>query len=63
MFDELSEKLNGFFRKIKGSGKLTEANIKDALREVRRILLASALLSRRSRSMAVLRRSSCSDSD
>lgn len=41
MFDELSEKLDGFFRKIRGRGKLTEANIKDSLREVRRILLAS----------------------
>ena len=41
MFDELSEKLDGFFRKIRGRGKLTEANIKDSLREVRRIMLAS----------------------
>ena len=41
MFDELSEKLDGFFRKIRGRGKLTEANIKDSLREVRRILLSS----------------------
>ncbi|MBC8278032.1 MAG: signal recognition particle receptor subunit alpha, partial [FCB group bacterium] len=41
MFDELSEKLDGFFRKIRGRGKLTEANIKESLREVRRIMLSS----------------------
>jgi len=39
MFDELSEKLDGFFRKLRGRGKLTEGNIRDSLREVRRILL------------------------
>ncbi len=41
MFDDLTEKLNDFFRKLKGSGKLSESNINEALREVRRILLAS----------------------
>ena len=41
MFDELSEKLDGFFRKIRSRGKLTEANIKESLREVRRIMLSS----------------------
>lgn len=41
MFDELSEKLDGFFRKIRGRGKLTEDNIRESMREVRRILLSS----------------------
>jgi len=39
MFDELIEKLDTAFRKIRGQGKLTEKNIEDALREIRRILL------------------------
>ena len=41
MFDDLTEKLTDFFRKIRGRGKLTESNIAEALREVRRILLQS----------------------
>jgi signal recognition particle subunit SRP54 len=39
MFDNLTEKLEGVFKKLRGSGKLTEANIEEALREVRRVLL------------------------
>jgi signal recognition particle subunit SRP54 len=39
MFDHLTEKLEGVFKKLRGHGKLTEANIEDALREVRRALL------------------------
>ncbi|MFC1511689.1 signal recognition particle protein [Candidatus Latescibacterota bacterium] len=39
MFEELSEKLDVIFKKIKGQGKLTEANIRDALRDVRRAFL------------------------
>ena len=39
MFDNLSDKLNAAFKKLKGQGKLTEANIKDGLREVRMALL------------------------
>lgn len=39
MFEEISNKLNTVFRKIKGQGKLSETNIKDALRDVRRVLL------------------------
>lgn len=41
MFDSLTEKLNDFFRKLRGSGRLSESNINEALREVRRILLSS----------------------
>ena len=39
MFDSLSEKLNRVFKKLKGRGRLTEANIQDALKEVRLALL------------------------
>jgi len=39
MFDELTRKLDAVFRRIKGQGKLTEANIKEALRDIRRVLL------------------------
>lgn len=41
MFDDLTSKLESFFRNIRGRGKLSEDNIREALREVRRILLAS----------------------
>ena len=41
MFEELTEKLDGFFRKIRGRGILTESNISESLREVRRIFLQS----------------------
>lgn len=39
MFESLTEKLNRAFKKITGRGKLTEANIQEALREVRLALL------------------------
>ncbi|MEB3221481.1 MAG: signal recognition particle protein [Candidatus Sericytochromatia bacterium] len=40
MFDSLSEKIQGVFaRLVRGQGKLTEDNISEALREVRRALL------------------------
>jgi signal recognition particle subunit SRP54 len=39
MFESLSEKLNGIFKKVTGRGKLSESNIQDALREVRLALL------------------------
>jgi signal recognition particle subunit SRP54 len=39
MFDELSEKLEAAFSRLRGRGVLTEADIKDGLREVRRVLL------------------------
>src|SRR5579872_7376230 len=39
MFDELSEKLEATFARLRGKGVLTEADIKDGLREVRRVLL------------------------
>ena len=39
MFGELIDKFDDIFKKLRGAGKLTEKNIKDALREVRRALL------------------------
>src|SRR5215211_55160 len=39
MFDELSEKLEATFSRLRGRGVLTEADIKEGLREVRRVLL------------------------
>jgi len=39
MFEELSDKFDKFVRNLKGQGKLTESNVKDTVREVRRILL------------------------
>ena len=39
MFDNLSERFASTIQKLKGQGRLTEANIEDALRDVRRALL------------------------
>lgn len=39
MFDNLSDRLEGVFKKLRGHGKLTEENIQGAMREVRLALL------------------------
>jgi signal recognition particle subunit SRP54 len=39
MFEELSEKLDGVFGRLRQRGLLTEAQVREGLREVRRILL------------------------
>lgn len=39
MLEELTEKLERTLKKITGQGKLTEVNISDTLREIRRVLL------------------------
>ena len=39
MFERLTERLNDAFRNLSGKGKLTENNISEAMREVRRALL------------------------
>lgn len=39
MLDELVQKLDGVLRKLKNSGKLTESNIAESMREIRRVLL------------------------
>ena len=33
MFDNLSDKLNNIFKKLKGHGKLTEKNIEEGLKD------------------------------
>ena len=38
-FENLGDKLNGVFKRLKGKGKLTEKDIKDAMREVKLALL------------------------
>jgi len=39
MFEQLTERFETLFKKLKGLGKLTESNIQDALKDVRRALL------------------------
>lgn len=39
MFENLTEKLEGIFKKLKGRGSLDEENIKGALKEIRMVLL------------------------
>lgn len=39
MFNNLGDRFKDIFKKVSGQGKLTEANMKDALREVRLALL------------------------
>ena len=39
MFENLGDRLQGTFKKLRGQGRLTEDNIQDAMREVRMALL------------------------
>ena len=39
MFETLSQKLEAVFKKLRGHGKITEENVAESLREVRRVLL------------------------
>ena len=39
MFEKLSDRLEGVFKKLRGHGKLTEDNVREAMREVRMALL------------------------
>ena len=39
MFESLSEKLQNVFSKLRSHGGLTEAEVNDALREIRLVLL------------------------
>jgi signal recognition particle subunit SRP54 len=41
LFGELQEKLEGVFRGLSGQGKLSEENVGDAMRQIRRALLAA----------------------
>ena len=38
-FEGLSEKLNAAFKRLRGKGRITEADVKEAMREVRLALL------------------------
>ncbi|HUU46331.1 MAG TPA: signal recognition particle receptor subunit alpha, partial [Acidobacteriota bacterium] len=39
MFGELSERLEGVIKNLRGQGKITEKNVQDAMKQVRRALL------------------------
>jgi signal recognition particle subunit SRP54 len=39
MFENLSERIEGAFKSLKGQGKLTELNVADTIKEVRRALV------------------------
>ena len=39
MFDSLSDKLHGIFKKLRGESRLSEANIAEAMRDIRLALL------------------------
>ena len=39
MFESLTEKFNSVFRSLAGRGRITEANVSDAMRDVRKALL------------------------
>jgi len=39
MFESLSQKLESVFKKLRGEGRITEANVAESLREIRRVLL------------------------
>ncbi|HSQ61072.1 MAG TPA: signal recognition particle receptor subunit alpha, partial [Acidobacteriota bacterium] len=39
MFESLTERLHGVFQKLAGRGRLSEQDVKDSLREIRRVLL------------------------
>ena len=38
-FEGLTEKLNNAFKKLRGKGRLTEADVKESMREIRMALL------------------------
>ena len=40
-FEGISEKLNDIFRRLKGRGKLSEADVKAVMREIKLALLAA----------------------
>ncbi len=41
MFDNLTDKLEGAFKNLKGEGKLTEINVAQSIKEIRRALVAA----------------------
>ena len=43
-FENLSDKLNNVFKKLRGKGRLSESEVKEAMREVRLALLEDQAL-------------------
>ena len=41
MFEQLSDKLEGIFKRLRGQSQLTEENVSETLREIRVVLLAA----------------------
>ncbi|MGB6650101.1 MAG: signal recognition particle receptor subunit alpha, partial [Bacteroidota bacterium] len=39
MFDDLSRKLDGVLKKLRGQGRVSPENVAETLREIRRVLL------------------------
>ena len=42
-FENISDKLNAVFKRLRGKGRLTKADVKEAMREVRMALLLMLL--------------------
>ena len=42
-FDSLSEKLGNIFKKLRSRGKLSEADVKELMREIRMALLSAEI--------------------
>ena len=43
-FDSLTDKLNSIFGKLRGKGKLTESDVRTAMREVKMALLEAYVI-------------------
>jgi signal recognition particle subunit SRP54 len=57
MFDTLSGKLQRIFKNLRGEGKLTAANMEEALREIRVALLEAETIHRAGQGESSWRRS------
>ena len=51
-FESLSEKLSSAFKKLTGKGRLKEADVKEAMREVKLALLEADVTSRSLRTLS-----------
>ena len=60
-FDSLTDKLNNIFRNLRGKGRLTEADVKAALREVKMALLEADVNSPNPLRNGLSVRTSCTD--
>ena len=45
-FDSLTEKLQNVFKNLRSKGRLTETDVQEALKEIKRALLAADVTSR-----------------